>query len=95
MQVEWDSRYADKGQMLSGQPSGALVARLTPGRVLDVGGSDGADALWLAMIAALLDDDWVVEVNEQRPPIAVKSGREHTTLTMWCCAHAEGLAHEH
>jgi SAM-dependent methyltransferase len=48
---EWDSRYADRHQLWSGQPNGALVAEtagLAPGRALDVGCGEGADALWLA-----------------------------------------------
>ena len=51
VQSEWDSRYADREQMWSGQPNGALVAEvagLMPGRVLDVGCGEGADAVWLA-----------------------------------------------
>ena len=51
MQAEWDRRYADRAQLWSGAPNGALVAevaRLTPGRVLDVGCGEGADAVWLA-----------------------------------------------
>lgn len=51
MQARWDSRYADQEQLWSGQPNGALVAEvagLTPGRVLDVGCGEGADAVWLA-----------------------------------------------
>ncbi|MFE7583898.1 class I SAM-dependent methyltransferase [Streptomyces gardneri] len=51
VRAEWDSRYADRGQLWSGQPNGALVAEvagLTPGRVLDVGCGEGADAVWLA-----------------------------------------------
>ncbi|MFI5963964.1 class I SAM-dependent methyltransferase [Streptomyces asoensis] len=51
VRAEWDQRYADRQQLWSGRPNGALVAEaagLTPGRVLDVGCGEGADALWLA-----------------------------------------------
>ncbi|OHV33656.1 MULTISPECIES: class I SAM-dependent methyltransferase [Pseudofrankia] len=49
--AHWDERYADRERLWSGQPNGALVAEvagLTPGRVLDVGCGEGADAVWLA-----------------------------------------------
>jgi SAM-dependent methyltransferase len=49
---EWDARYSERdGPMWSGRPNGRLVAEvgdLTPGRALDVGCGEGADAIWLA-----------------------------------------------
>jgi SAM-dependent methyltransferase len=50
--AEWDARYGERdGAMWSGRPNGRLVAEvagLTPGRALDVGCGEGADAIWLA-----------------------------------------------
>jgi SAM-dependent methyltransferase len=50
--AEWDARYSEReGSMWSGQPNGRLVtevADLAPGRALDVGCGEGADAIWLA-----------------------------------------------
>ncbi|KOX21116.1 MULTISPECIES: class I SAM-dependent methyltransferase [unclassified Streptomyces] len=48
---EWDTRYSERQQLWSGRPNGALVAEvadLSPGRALDVGCGEGADAIWLA-----------------------------------------------
>jgi SAM-dependent methyltransferase len=50
--AEWDARYGERdGTMWSGRPNGRLVAEvaaLSPGRALDVGCGEGADAIWLA-----------------------------------------------
>ncbi|HET6501949.1 MAG TPA: class I SAM-dependent methyltransferase [Amycolatopsis sp.] len=50
-QEYWDERYSGHERMWSGAPNGALVAEVTalpPGRALDLGCGEGADALWLA-----------------------------------------------
>jgi SAM-dependent methyltransferase len=50
---EWDARYSEPvGALWSGRPNGRLVVEvgsLTPGRALDVGCGEGADAIWLAL----------------------------------------------
>jgi SAM-dependent methyltransferase len=50
--AEWDARYGERDSaMWSGRPNGRLVAEvadLSPGRALDVGCGEGADAIWLA-----------------------------------------------
>ncbi|MEO5679113.1 MAG: class I SAM-dependent methyltransferase [Acidimicrobiales bacterium] len=49
---DWDDRYRASDQIWSGQPNGALVAETAdqePGRALDVGCGEGADAIWLAL----------------------------------------------
>lgn len=51
MEKEWDQRYSVSAELWSGQPNAVLVsdsADLRPGRALDVGCGEGADALWLA-----------------------------------------------
>jgi deazaflavin-dependent oxidoreductase (nitroreductase family) len=48
--TEWDERYGEQKAMWSGRPNGRLVAEAsgcTPGRALDVGCGEGADAIWL------------------------------------------------
>jgi SAM-dependent methyltransferase len=49
--ADWDARYGEREAMWSGRPNGRLVAEaagLSPGRALDVGCGEGADAIWLA-----------------------------------------------
>ena len=70
----------------------ALLAAVAPGGVLLLvhhagmdtqqahdSGFDPADYVWPAMVAALLDDGWQVEVDEQRPRIVptVGAGAHH------------------
>ncbi|MER5893552.1 class I SAM-dependent methyltransferase [Streptomyces sp. NPDC001876] len=47
----WDDRYRESDRIWSGNPNAALVREvegLKPGRVLDLGCGEGADAVWLA-----------------------------------------------
>ncbi|MGK5740652.1 FAD-dependent oxidoreductase [Micromonospora sp. URMC 103] len=47
----WEERYSARPSVWSGRPNPQLVAEaaaLTPGRALDVGSGEGADAVWLA-----------------------------------------------
>ena len=47
----WDERYSSRPRVWSGQPNPQLLAEaagLRPGRALDLGCGEGADAIWLA-----------------------------------------------
>ena len=50
-EADWDHRYGGPDRTWSANPNGTLVHEVTglaPGRALDVGAGEGADALWLA-----------------------------------------------
>lgn len=50
-QTDWEQRYGGEDHVWSANPNGSLVAEaesLPPGRALDVGAGEGADAIWLA-----------------------------------------------
>ncbi|EST38570.1 hypothetical protein N566_06805, partial [Streptomycetaceae bacterium MP113-05] len=50
-EADWDHRYGGRDRAWSVNPNGTLVHEVTdlaPGRALDVGTGEGADALWLA-----------------------------------------------
>ncbi|MDP9101944.1 MAG: class I SAM-dependent methyltransferase [Actinomycetota bacterium] len=86
---EWDSRYAERDQLWSGRPNGALVtevAGLVPGRVLDVGCGEGADAVWLAGSGW---DVTALDVSGVALERAAGHARDAGVTVQWVCA---GLA---
>lgn len=86
---EWDARYLERdGAMWSGRPNGRLVAEvaaLTPGRALDVGCGEGADAIWLAQ------QGWTVtaiDISEVALARAREASHRSGTAVEWICADA-------
>jgi SAM-dependent methyltransferase len=73
----WDARYSERGgARWSGRPNGRLlaeVASLPPGRALDVGCGEGADAIWLAR------NGWTVTATDISE-VAVTRAREAAEL---------------
>jgi SAM-dependent methyltransferase len=70
----WDDRYRQRTRIWSGKPNRHLVAEvehLSPGRALDVGCGEGADAVWLASRGW---DVLGVDVSE----VALSRARSHT-----------------
>jgi SAM-dependent methyltransferase len=73
----WDQRYRSSRQVWSGDPNPQLVAEvagLPPGRALDVGSGEGADAIWLAR------GGWAV-VAADISGVAVARGQQHARDT--------------
>ncbi|WP_338037967.1 class I SAM-dependent methyltransferase [Nocardiopsis halophila] len=70
----WDDRYSSEERLFSGNPNGVLVAEvegLAPGRALDLGCGEGADAVWLAergWHVAAVDISQVALDRRRRPP---------------------------
>jgi SAM-dependent methyltransferase len=87
--AEWDARYGEHdGAMWSGRPNGRLVAEvadLAPGRALDVGCGEGADAIWLARRG------WTVTAIDISD-LALRRAREAAELAgaavEWVCGDA-------
>ena len=69
----WDERYRSAQRIWSGEPNPQLVAEVSgrpPGRALDVGCGEGADAIWLAR------SGWMV-VAADISGVALERGAQH------------------
>jgi SAM-dependent methyltransferase len=84
--AEWDARYSERDEaMWSGRPNGRLVAEvadLTPGRALDVGCGEGADAIWLARRGWTVT---AIDVSEVAICRARDAGRVAGAAVEWVC----------
>jgi SAM-dependent methyltransferase len=87
--AEWDARYSERdGTMWSGRPNGRLVAEvvsLAPGRALDVGCGEGADAIWLAR------HGWTVtaiDISEVAVGRAREAAQSAGAAVDWLCGDA-------
>lgn len=73
----WDKRYSHHGHVWSGRPNPqlvALVGPLAPGRAIDVGCGEGADAIWLAR------QGWTV-TGVDVSPVALAKAAAHAQNT--------------
>jgi SAM-dependent methyltransferase len=87
--AEWDTRYSERdGAMWSGRPNGRLVAELaglTPGRALDVGCGEGADAIWLARRGWSVT---AIDISDLAVCRAREAAELASTTVEWVCGDA-------
>src|ERR1700684_3887338 len=91
---DWDDRYSGDA-LWSGQPNPMLVhyaAGLAPGRVLDVGSGEGADAIWLATqgwtvtgaaISPVVLERAATFAAEAGPDVAARVSWQQADLLAW------------
>jgi SAM-dependent methyltransferase len=96
----WDERYRSNRSVWSGDPNPQLVsetAGLTPGRALDAGSGEGADAMWLAERGWLVTAvDISIVALERSTALALERGAQlasridwvHADITVWTPAPA-------
>lgn len=83
----WDDRYRTTEQLFSGQPNSQLVeqtAGLLPGRALEAGAGEGADAIWLARQGwAVTAVDVSAVALERAAGVAASVGEEVAARISW------------
>ena len=85
--VAWDERYRSKPKLWSGKPNPQLVREgggLRPGKALDLGCGEGADAIWLAQQGWTVTAVDVSAVALERAAAHEKAALERESV------HAEG-----
>src|SRR5436190_15680300 len=86
---EWDARYRERdAARRSGRPNGRLVtevAALTPGRALDVGCGEGADAIWLGQRGWTVT---AIDISEVAMCRAREASRPAGASVEWICGDA-------
>ena len=89
--AEWDARYSDRAEaMWSGRPNGRLVAEvadLIPGRALDVGCGEGADAIWLARRGWTVT---AIDISDVATRRAREAAERAGVAVEWVCGDALG-----
>ena len=87
--AEWDARYRERdGAMWSGRPNGRLVAEvaaLTPGRALEVGCGEGADAIWLGQRGWTVT---AIDISEVAIGRAREASHPARASVEWICGDA-------
>jgi SAM-dependent methyltransferase len=87
--AEWDARYSEQdGAIWSGRPNGRLVAEvgaLTPGRALDIGCGEGADAIWLAQRGWTVT---AIDISDVAVSRARAAAQRNGAAVEWVCGDA-------
>jgi len=89
---EWDARYSEQDALWSGRPNGRLVAEvagLTPGRALDVGCGEGADAIWLARAGWMVT---AIDISGVALDRARAAADRADAVVEWICGDALQMA---
>jgi SAM-dependent methyltransferase len=83
----WDERYSSRPQIWSGKPNPQLVREaggLRPGRALDLGCGEGADAIWLSQ------QGWTVTAVDVSAVALERAATHEKTALDRASVHAEG-----
>ena len=87
--ADWDERYRAGGRVWSGLPNPTLVgqaAALPPGRALDLGCGEGADAIWLAARGwDVVAVDFAIAALERGAEHARAAGEDVADRLDWRC----------